>query len=153
MARYTRADIYLLVDALRDVLNVLRTNRIRVTPPGIVVIKVIPRWIQVAVLSAALPSRFVEVGGAYHISQAPDEMVQLIKEVRTLVEKSGLAVPAIRRCWAWYELRVSVRRAYKNVWFLQDRRLLRFWASLFVADALSRELPLVLLLFRAVVFG
>ena len=97
MARYARADIYLVVDALREVLNVLRANRIRVTPPGVGVIKAVPRWIQVALFQALLPSRFMEVGGAYHISQAPDEMAQLISETRTLVEKSGLAVPALRK--------------------------------------------------------
>jgi len=37
-----------------------------------------------------------EVGIAYHVSQAPDEMRHLSRELGALVEKSGLAVPALR---------------------------------------------------------
>ena len=97
LARYTNADLYLLVDAMREVLDVLRADGIRVTPSGTAIIKVIPRWILVAAIRAVLPSRFMEVGGMYHLSQAPDEMAQLAKELRALVEKSGLPVLAIRK--------------------------------------------------------
>jgi len=82
---------------MREVLDVLTADGIRVTPCGTTIIKVIPRWILVAAIRAALPSRFMEVGGMYHLSQAPDEIAQLAKELRALVEKSGLPVPAIRK--------------------------------------------------------
>ncbi|MGA2110583.1 MAG: 2-dehydropantoate 2-reductase N-terminal domain-containing protein [Anaerolineales bacterium] len=97
LARYTRADYYLLVDAMREVLDVLRADGIRVTPSSTAVIQVIPRWILVPAIRAMLPSRFMEVGGMYHLSQAPDEMIQLAKELGTLVERSGLSVPALRK--------------------------------------------------------
>jgi 2-dehydropantoate 2-reductase len=96
MSRYTRADIGLLVDGMREVLGVIRSNGVRITPPSITLIKVVPRWLQVVALRAMFRSRFFEVGGAYHMSQAPDEMAQLIGEVRILVEKSGRDVPALR---------------------------------------------------------
>jgi 2-dehydropantoate 2-reductase len=96
LMHYAKADVFLLVDAMRQMLDVLRADGIRVTPSGMSAIKVIPRWIRVAAIRAALPSRFMEVGGIYHISQAPDEMAQLVYEVKALVDRSGLSVPATR---------------------------------------------------------
>lgn len=96
MARYTRADLGLMVEAMREMLPVLRANGIRVTPKGMAAWMAVPRWIHVELLRVMLPSRFTEAGAAYHLSQAPDEMEQLIRETRTLVEKSGLKVPALR---------------------------------------------------------
>jgi hypothetical protein len=34
---------------------------------------------------------------AYHVSQAPDEMMQFANELRDLVYQAGLPVPAIRK--------------------------------------------------------
>jgi len=42
-------------------------------------------------------SKLGEVGGVYHVSQAPDEMHYLAQELEVLVEKSGLPLPAIRK--------------------------------------------------------
>ena len=97
LTRYTRPDYYLLIDSMRQVLDVLRADGIRVVPSDTSVIKVIPRWVLAPILRAALPSRFMEVGGWYHLSQAPDEMVQLAKELKVLVERSRLPVPALRK--------------------------------------------------------
>jgi hypothetical protein len=44
-----------------------------------------------------LNSKLGEVGLAYHVSQAPDEVQQLVNELRTLVDQAGLPVPAIRQ--------------------------------------------------------
>ena len=46
---------------------------------------------------ALLNSKLGEVGLAYHVSQAPDEMIQLANELRDLVDQAGLPVPAIRK--------------------------------------------------------
>jgi hypothetical protein len=43
-----------------------------------------------------LNSKLGEVGLAYQVSQAPDEMTQLANELRDLVNQSGLPVPSIR---------------------------------------------------------
>ena len=96
VSRYTRADIFVLVNGMREALDVLRSNGIRITPPAITLVKAVPRWFQVEALRAMFRSRFFEVGGVYHMSQAPDEMAQLIREVRSLVEKSGREAPALR---------------------------------------------------------
>jgi hypothetical protein len=37
------------------------------------------------------------VGGVYHTSQAPDEIIFLAGEIKDLAEKSGLHEPAIRK--------------------------------------------------------
>jgi hypothetical protein len=81
---------------MRELLDVLRSNGVRITPPSITLIKVVPRWLQVEALRVMFRSRFFEVGGAFHISQAPDEMAQLATEVRILVAKSGREAPALR---------------------------------------------------------
>ena len=38
-----------------------------------------------------LNSKLGEVGLAYHVSQAPDEMIQLANELRALVDQAGSA--------------------------------------------------------------
>lgn len=98
LKRYTAAELGLLVDAMREVLDVLPAAGFQIVPGGMVVLKIIPRFLLVAGLRVALPSRFMEVGAMYHISQAPDEMRQLGVELMALVEKSGLPVPALRSC-------------------------------------------------------
>ena len=98
LKRYTNADLGLLVDAMREVLDVLPAAGFHVTPATMVVLKIIPRFILAAGLRALLPTKFMEVGAMYHLSQAPDEMRQLCMELMALVEKSGLPVPALRAC-------------------------------------------------------
>jgi 2-dehydropantoate 2-reductase len=107
LTRYTNADLGLLVDALREVLDVLPAVGVRITPSGSVVLKIIPRFLLVAVLRAVIPSKFMEVGSMYHISQAPDEIHQLCTELMALVEKSGLSVPELRSCLSREEGQVS----------------------------------------------
>jgi 2-dehydropantoate 2-reductase len=97
LARYTRDDFGLLVDALREVLDVLPAVGVRVTPPSTAVLKIIPRFLLVAWFRVLLPTKFMEVGALYHVSQAPDEMRQLGIELMALVARSGLPVPAIRK--------------------------------------------------------
>jgi 2-dehydropantoate 2-reductase len=97
LARYTTADLSLLMDGMREVLDVLGADGIRVTPSSTAIIRWIPRWLLVAGFRAVLPTRFMEAGAMYHLSQAPDEMAELARELRELVEKSGLPVPAVRK--------------------------------------------------------
>ena len=58
---------------------------------------VIPRFLQVVGLRALLNSRLGEVGLAWHVSQAPDEMQQLAMELQALVDQAGIPAPAIRK--------------------------------------------------------
>jgi 2-dehydropantoate 2-reductase len=91
------ADLRLLVDALRETLEVLRTTGFKIVPPRTNIVKTIPRFVLVAAMRILLATKFAEVGGGWHCSQAPDEMRQLGIELMVLVEKSGLPTPALRK--------------------------------------------------------
>jgi hypothetical protein len=66
----------------------------------ITIFKVVPKYILVGAMRILLATRFAEVGGAWHCMQAPDEMLQLGIELMALVEKSGVAAPALRKLFA-----------------------------------------------------
>jgi 2-dehydropantoate 2-reductase len=99
LARST-VDLGRMVDGLRQTLDVLQAVGVRITPRSTAIIRFMPRFLWIALLRLALPSRFVEVGGVWHVSQAPDEMHQFATELQALVEKSGLPVPALRELLA-----------------------------------------------------
>ncbi len=44
-----------------------------------------------------LNSKFGEAGLEYHISQAPDEMQHLVKELKELVDQASRPFPAIQK--------------------------------------------------------
>ncbi len=90
-------DLFLIVDATRESYSVIKALGYKILPKSTNIIYIIPRFIQVALLRILLKTRIVEVGGVYHVSQAPDEMNFLAGELKDLVEKSGLPVPAIRK--------------------------------------------------------
>ena len=60
-------------------------------------IALLPSFLQVMGFRALLNSRLGEVGLAWHVSQAPDEIQQLDMELQALVDQAGLPVPAIRK--------------------------------------------------------
>ncbi len=90
-------DLNLFVDAMRESFKVLQALGYRIVPKSQNIIKFLPRFIIATGFRALLSSKLGEVGLAYHVSQAPDEMNCLAKELEVLVEKSGLPVPAIRK--------------------------------------------------------
>ncbi|HVN15562.1 MAG TPA: 2-dehydropantoate 2-reductase N-terminal domain-containing protein [Anaerolineales bacterium] len=98
-ARCTK-DLQLIVDARREAHQVLRALGHKIVPSSEDFIRFIPRFLQVAGMRALLNSKLGEVGLAYHVSQAPDEMQQLAMELRALVEQTNLPVPAIREVLA-----------------------------------------------------
>ena len=91
------ADLKLLVDARREAHQVLRALGHKIVPASEDAIRFIPRFLQVAGMRALLNSKLGEVGLAYHVSQAPDEMQQLAKELDSLVDQAGLPAPAIKQ--------------------------------------------------------
>jgi len=91
------ADLKLLVDAMRESSNIIQALGYRIVPKSLSLIKILPRFILVAGFRALFSSKLGEVGGVYHVSQAPDEMYYLAQELEALVEKSGLSSPAIRK--------------------------------------------------------
>jgi len=96
LARST-TDLRLLVDALRETLDVLRATGFKIIPSSTNMVRIIPRFVLLAALRPLLSTKFAEVGAGWHCSQAPDEMRQLGIELMALVEKSSLPVPAIRK--------------------------------------------------------
>jgi 2-dehydropantoate 2-reductase len=98
---HATGNLSLLVDAWRETFSVLRALGVRIVPPRIVIIfRVIPKPILVAVMRIFLATRYAEVGAAWHCTQAPDEMQQLGIELMALVQKSGLSAPALHRLFS-----------------------------------------------------
>jgi 2-dehydropantoate 2-reductase len=90
-------DLRLFVAARREGQQVLLTLGHQILPKSEVVIGKIPTFLQVAAMWLLLSSKFGVVGLEYHLSQAPDEMDQLVMELKELVDQAGIPVPAIRK--------------------------------------------------------
>jgi 2-dehydropantoate 2-reductase len=93
----SREDMILFMDARREAHQVLRALGHKIVPRSEDSIRITPRFLQIAGMRWLLNSKLGEVGLAYHVSQAPDEVQQLVNELRTLVDQAGLPVPAIRQ--------------------------------------------------------
>ncbi len=89
-------DLYLMVDAMRESYAVIQACGYRIEPAGERSLLIAPRFLVAGLFRILFSTKFGEVGIAYHVSQAPDEMRHLSRELGVLVEKSGLAVPALR---------------------------------------------------------
>ena len=96
----SREDMRMLVDAMREAITVLRATNHRFIPRTTVLLDVLPRFVVVKLFRALLSSRFGEIGAGWHCSQAPDEMLQLARELKDLVERSRLPAPALRQLLA-----------------------------------------------------
>ncbi len=96
LARST-VDLRLLVDGQLETLEVLHALGYRIIPRSTSVMRMMPRFLLVAFYRALLASRIGEVGAGWHCSQAPDEMQRLAEDLQVLVDRSGLAAPAIRK--------------------------------------------------------
>jgi len=96
-----RTNLKQLVDSIRETLDVLQANGIKITPKNENTVKILPRFILVLFLHFFLNTKFAEYGAAWHCTQAPDEMEQLGRELMVLVENSGLPAPALRKVLAY----------------------------------------------------
>jgi 2-dehydropantoate 2-reductase len=102
LARSTE-DLRLFVEARREAHQVLHALGHKIIPASEDSIRYIPGFLQIAGMRALLNSRLGEVGLAYHVSHAPDEMLQLSAELPALVNPAGLPAPAIRKILGAYE--------------------------------------------------
>jgi 2-dehydropantoate 2-reductase len=93
----SKEDVRALVVGMRETLAVLRALGHRIVPGSTNVIRIVPLFLLVPVVRAFLSARIAEVGGAWHCSQAPDEMAELARELKSMVERSGLPAPTLRR--------------------------------------------------------
>lgn len=96
----SRKDMGMLTDALRETLAVLRANGRRIVPHSAVLLDVLPRFVVTSFFCAFMSSRYAEIGAGWHCSQAPDEMFQLARELKDLVEQSCLPAPVLRQLLA-----------------------------------------------------
>ena len=96
----SKSDLSLLVDAMHETLKVLRATGRRIVPGSLVMFVRLPRFVLVGLFRAFLNTKFAEIGGGWHCSQAPDEMNQLASELKELVERSGVPAPALRKILA-----------------------------------------------------
>ena len=90
-------DLKLFVDGRREAHQVLRALGHKIIPSSEDAIRIIPSFLQVAGMRMLLNSKLGEVGLAYHVSQAPDEVQQLANELSALVDQAGLPAPAIKQ--------------------------------------------------------
>jgi 2-dehydropantoate 2-reductase len=101
LARPTE-DLTLFVDAKREALRVLRAIGHKIIPLAEDANRIVPVFLKVAAMRALLNSKLGEVGLAWHVSQAPDEMQQLANELSALADQVGFPVPAIRKVLEQY---------------------------------------------------
>jgi len=93
----SREDLRTLVNALREAIQVLRAVGRHVVPATTLLLVILPRFAVTGLFRAMLSSRIGEIGAAWHCSQAPDEMMQLARELKELVERSNLRAPTLRQ--------------------------------------------------------
>ena len=92
----SREDMRLLVAAMRDTLAVLRATGHRIVPGSSNVLGFAPGFVLLPLFRWLFGMKVAEVGAAWHCSQAPDEMLCLVRELGAMVERSNLPVPALR---------------------------------------------------------
>ncbi len=90
-------DLKLYVHARREGLQLVRALGHEVLPKSEDILTGVPGFLQVIATRLLLRSKFGEVGLEYHISQAPDEMRQMVVELKQLVDQAGIPLPAIRQ--------------------------------------------------------
>ena len=96
----SREDMGMLADAMRETLAVLRATVRRIFAHSVVLFDVLPRFVVTSFFRALMSSRFGEIGAGWHCAQAPDEMFQLAKELKDLVEESMLPALVLRQLLA-----------------------------------------------------
>ena len=91
----TRDGLVLLVRAVKEGLQVLRSLNIPITPAKYRVLAWLPEPLLVAVLHKSLATPRAELVLARHANAARDEMLTLADEFRALAKQSGVSTPAI----------------------------------------------------------
>jgi 2-dehydropantoate 2-reductase len=99
-----KADLGLMVDGLREWFKVLGALGYQVTPPKFRILEAVPRSLMAAGLGAFIGSDMMKLGMTdWSMSQTRMEWDHFGQELERIVDKSSLAVPAIRRLLAYYQ--------------------------------------------------
>jgi hypothetical protein len=91
------ADLRLRVDGVREPLAVLRVDGCRIVPWSTAAMRFVLCIVLVGVCRMLFASRIGAVGAGWHCAQAPDEMAYLAAGLTALIDRSGFAVPQLRR--------------------------------------------------------
>lgn len=89
-------DLRLTVAAVRETFPVLRASGHRIVPASQLLISLFPGFVIESLVRLLFRSRLGEVGAAWHVSQAHDEMQALAQDLREMVVETRLPVPSIR---------------------------------------------------------
>jgi 2-dehydropantoate 2-reductase len=90
-------DLKLTTTAMRETSSVLKALGHKIVPASQSLIAILPQFMMEFMLRLLFNSKLGEVGAAWYVSQAPDEMQALADDLREMVIKSGLPVPAVRK--------------------------------------------------------
>ena len=90
-------DLKLAASAMRETVPVLKALGHKIVPAGQQILAVTPVFVLAFLLRLLCNSKFGEVGAAWHVQQAPDEMQALGDDLRAAVIRSGVPAPAIRK--------------------------------------------------------
>ena len=90
-------DLKLAASAMRETIPVLKALGHKIVPAGQQILAITPVFVLAWLFRLFFNSKFGEVGAAWHVQQAPDEMLALIDDLRAAVIRSGVPAPAIRK--------------------------------------------------------
>ena len=90
----------MLANAIHETIAVVRATGRRIVPASAAILYVLPRLVVAKIFRALLSSRVGEIGAGWHCSQAPDEMLQLARELKELVGRSDVSAPALSQLLA-----------------------------------------------------
>jgi 2-dehydropantoate 2-reductase len=90
-------DLKLAASAMRETVPVLKALGHKIVPAGQQILAATPVFVLAFLLRLLCNSKFGEVGAAWHVQQAPDEMLALADDLRAAVIRSGVPAPALRK--------------------------------------------------------
>ncbi len=90
-------DLKLAASAMRETVPLLKALGHKIVPAGQQILAVTPVFVLAFLLRLLRNSKFGEVGAAWHVQQAPEEMLALADDLRAAVIRSGVPAPAIRK--------------------------------------------------------
>ncbi|ESA37106.1 ketopantoate reductase [Leptolyngbya sp. Heron Island J] len=96
--------LHLMVQAIREGFQVLRSLGMPITPAKFQLWAWLPEAVLVAVLRRWVSTRYFEIVIARHANAARDEMQQLAKEFQTLAHQASIDTPAIDQLETYIDL-------------------------------------------------
>ena len=96
--------LHLMVSAIREGFQVLRSLHIPITPAKLQLWAWLPEFVLVPLLKRLVNTRYFEIVVARHANAARDEMQQLANEFQALARQASMATPAIDQLETYIDL-------------------------------------------------